>query len=187
MNEKELDQKLDKLVQEGPTFGQSQFQTEAFVIQKHNQPARAYRQILLELTNKYAALKKARIGLKRSEAKIRLLNKRLERTKDEDRRVLVECDIEDLLVDLKSSEKLVRDAIIECNQLWQALEKSEKFTSEEFEKQELLYWQERLVKDAQLQMAYSGGIEPGTALSLANLGMNPLQVKSELKALESKG
>jgi hypothetical protein len=177
-----IEQEIKKATDDGPTFGQSHFQTYSFNINKHTTKARQYRQILLELSQKTIALKTARITRKKLNAEISVLKKKFDKTDDIDKKTIVECKIESKQLALEIEEKLIADAIKECNFLYDQFKQYKHVTDEEFEKEELQYWKARLEIDAQLSVLSTGRIDIGTALSLAQIGINP--VKLQLEALQ---
>ncbi len=97
---------LDEARKDGPTFGQSQFQLKQFVIGNDINP-RSYRQILLELDIKLHDLKKCRIKYRKINAQLSLLESKLSKETNEHRRIVIECDIEDKLLDREKEQKLV--------------------------------------------------------------------------------
>jgi hypothetical protein len=139
-----IEAEIKKAIDNGPTFGQSHFQTHAFNIGKHTTKARQYRQILLELNQKIIALKTARINRKKFTAEINILQMKLNKTADNDERTLVECDIESKQLTLEMEEKLIVDAIKECNYLYDQFKQYKHVTGNNFEEEERLYWKSRL-------------------------------------------
>jgi hypothetical protein len=186
MNNKILDEiKFDKFFKEslenGPTFGQSKVQIEKFVVGTHCTLARQYRQLLLYFSDKYTALKKARIRRKKIEAELNIIRKKIETLQDQDLRTIQECSYEEMELDLNNEEKLIIDAISECNFLYTLIESIPKATAEEFEKQELEYWAKRLSGEAQLQLMDRGSINEGTQKALMDIGINPLEATLKLR------
>jgi hypothetical protein len=186
MSDNILDEiKFDKFMHEalvdGPTFGQSKIQIEKFVVGSHCTSARQYRQLLLYFSEKYTALKKARIRRKKISAELNIIRKEIETLQDQDLRTIQECAYEDMELDLKNEEKLIVDAIAECNFLYTLIESIPKATAEEFEKQELEYWSKRLSGEAQLQLMDRGSIDQGTQKALVDIGINPIEATLKLR------
>lgn len=179
-NEFNLDKEIEQAIKEGPTFNQSNFQTYTFNIAKHKADARSYRQVLLELNNKYIALKQSRINRKKINAQISMLKRDIEIEKDEYKKIILECDIEERLLGLDVEEKLILDAINECNALYAIFKTLPKCSFDEFEKQEQDYWTKRLTLDAELDILSTGRIGQGTASSLLQIGLNPLQLQLDI-------
>lgn len=171
---------LEEAIKNGPTFGQSFFQTGNFVINKHQSAGRSYRQVLMEINTRVTALKKAEVSVKRINAEINKLNKKLNNCSDIDEKTIIECDIEDKQIDLSNQEKLVNDSIAECNYLYEIFKQMPKMSHEEFEKEEQNYWKNRLLLDAELSVLASGKIDTGTAAALVQIGVNPLQAQTEI-------
>lgn len=170
-------------IDNGPTFGMSSFQVRAFVLGKNkvgSGDARNYRQVLLELSQKLDGLKRYRINLDRINIKIEMLNKRIEKEKNEHKKRLLECDLQDKFLDLESAEKLVKDAIKTCNEMYFYFKQLPSFTEEQFEQAEEQYWIERISNEAQLSVVSTGSIDLGTAQSLQQLGFDPLKTKLEI-------
>jgi len=171
---------ISKAISEGPSFAQSSFQTNKFTIDSHGTPGRAYRQVLMALDEKVTALKKARIGVKITLAKIEKMRKKLEETIGEEDREILSCKIELKKIDLETTNKLVKDAIKDCNELYTKFKTIPHVSDEEFEKQELEYWTKRLSLDAELSILATGRIDNGIAMSLLNIGINPVKAQLEL-------
>ena len=172
-----LDKVISDLIKNGPSFSQSKFQTYAFIVKKHNSGPREYRQLLLELNQKYAALKLAQIESRKTKAKLSLLSKKIEVQVDKDKKTILECNYDKLMLSFLGQEKLVLDAIDECNYLYSEIEKMPKYTNEDFEKAEEVYWKSRLMLDAELSVLATGRIDVGTAQSLVAIGIDPLSLQ----------
>lgn len=183
--EQKIEKELKEAMEKGPTFGDSLFQIQAFNIGKHETDSRAYRQILLELDKKFTVLKKARIHRRRTYAKLGLLHEKIEQQTNHYEKELLQCDLEEIEIDLAREDKLIKDAILECNMLYEAFKKLPKITREEFEAKEGEYWGKRLVRDAQREMLQFGSVSSGTSQSLQSIGYNPYTVQTELKCLQA--
>lgn len=173
----ELEQKIAELIKNGPSFGQSKFQTHSFIVKKHNSGPREYRQLLLELNDKYTALKITQIETRKTKAKLAILSEKIEKESDKNRKIILECNSDKLMLELSNQEKLVSDAIDQCNYLYSEIEKMPAYTNEDFEKAEEDYWKKRLILDAELSVMSSGRIDVGTAQSLVALGVDPLNLQ----------
>jgi hypothetical protein len=190
LNKKVLEE-IREAIDSGPSFAQSHFQTSSFVISNHQGEARSYRQTLLALNEKITALHKAEIGVRRTELEIKKLKAKMEIERDSNERGIIQCDIEDKELDLGTTKKLVMDAIGDCNHLYAVFKSFPKgITNEQFEKEEHEYWKKRLSLEAELSILATGRIDTGTAMSLLNIGVNPvqaqLQLEKDLKLLEKK-
>lgn len=183
-NFKQINQELKKAIIEGPTFSdKSRFQLEKFVIGANKGEAREYRQLLLQINEKSVALNKSEIRRKKIKAEIGYLNEQLTSESNQYKKTMLECDIEDKILDLEQEEKLIMDAAVEFSTMYSIFTNMPKFTAEEFEQNELEYWKNRLIKDAQLQVLERGTIEAGTAKALNQMGFNPLQLQVEIKTV----
>lgn len=185
LDENAVKEFLDKALKDGPSLDRSDFQIQKFVIEKHGTGARAYRQILLEFSDRFRTLQKARIRRERLNLKLAELEAKYEKSKSP----YIKLDIEEKIIDRDHEDKLVMDAIHICNLLWAALEKSKKYTRAEAEAEENTYWEQRLIGDAELQVLSKGTIDPGTSQSLGYIGVNPVDVQislaHQLKQIES--
>lgn len=179
----EIEAKLSKAMLIGPTFGESMLQVEAFNINKHGSQERQYRQLLLELDKWYTALKKAELATKKTNAEIELLKEKISKQSNPNKKIILECDLEDKHLDLKISEKRVLDAINLCNFLYAKFEQYPEFTRNDFEKSELAYWRDRFIKEAQLSLVSTGTVNEGLSQSLVSVGINPITMIAELKHL----
>lgn len=181
IDESKIEEMLKTAMIEGPTFGQSRLQWSAFNVNKHESLGRSYRQVLLEINQKLSALKLCRITRKKLDAEIAVLQNSLRWTVFKHKRTIIKCDIESKQLSLEGQEKMIVDCINELNYLWSEFEKMPKISREEFEAQEFEYWKKRFITDAQLQLAARGTVDEGTARSLLDIGLNPVQVILELK------
>lgn len=177
----DLEKEIQNILDNSPTLGNSKFQLDKFVINKQQTTGRVYRQAILELRERFIALKRARINKKKIEAEISLLEKKLSKQVDENKKTIIECDIEEKIIDLESQEKLVKDAIEMCNYLYSGISQMKPISSEEFEKEEEQYWTKRLVQDARLSIAATGTISSDIASSLESIGINPIIAQAELQ------
>lgn len=177
----ELEDKIDALLLNAPTLGNSKFQMEHFVINKHQTKGRAYRQAILELRERYTALRKARLARKKIEAEINLLEEKFKKQTNDNKKVIISCEIEDKRIDLEDQVKLINDSIEMCNFLYSGISKMGSVSSEEFEKEEHRYWAERLIQDAKLSVLSTGVIKSDIAESLKAIGINPIEAQLQLQ------
>ena len=64
--EAKITQELKEAIENGPSFGDSDFQITRFNVMRHESDSRKYRQVLLELDKKVTALRKVKINRKRN-------------------------------------------------------------------------------------------------------------------------
>jgi hypothetical protein len=126
-------------------FENSKFQTDNFVIAGSITPARAYRSIGLRMMSKIEALREAKYSRKRMEIDIEELQEKIanpETNKFERRRA--ELDIEQKLESLPYADKLINDAVVELNYLYEHFKALPKYSREEFESEESIHFEQRL-------------------------------------------
>jgi len=115
-------------------FENSAFQTEQFVIASQITPERAYRAIGLRLSSRLRALQEAKFGAMKEDVDIEELQAKIDdpdTNKFERRRA--EIDIQQKISNRSFTQKLINDAVHECNVLYSHFQKLPKFTREEFE------------------------------------------------------
>lgn len=125
-------------------FENSKFQTKHFVLDAQITPARAYRALGLRLHDRLNALNSAKYAKLREEIDIEEIREKISDpfiNKFEKRRL--EVDLMQKLDAAPFSDKLIRDAIEECNFLYAELQKFPKYTKEEFEAEEERHFLER--------------------------------------------
>jgi hypothetical protein len=125
-------------------FGNSQFQTEKFVIGGERTPERAYRAIGLAMSSKLQALKEEYYKRKKEDIDIEELEYKIKKTKNKFDKKRYAIKIEQKLSNRKSTDKLINDALAELNILYNAFKELPKYTREEFEKGEYKYFEQKL-------------------------------------------
>lgn len=187
MDTDKLKEKIENLLNASPTLDRSMYQIDNFILGPQAATSgRLRRSITLELRDRYMALQKAEIGRKRTEAEIRICKRKLELQKDTDKRVLIECDIDDKYLELNSSTKLIKDAIDQANLLLARLEATPQVSDSEFESQESEYWKNKLVTQARLQVLAHNTIDPATAEALIQIGIDPVLTQLKLFEMNQK-
>ena len=163
--------KVRDLVQEieNVPFGNSVFQIQQFVAHEET-PERTYRKVLLQIDQKMKALMECKFRRKRKEIEIKELKEKIKRATGFKKEYL-EVDLEEVEHGLNEEIKLINDALIEIKAYEAVLEKLPVFTREEFEQGELSYWQNRLMKMAELEMKSTGAIGVGSLQSLEQIGL----------------
>ena len=123
------------------------FQVRNFIIAAALTPERAYRAIGLRLQNRLRALQEAKFGALREQIDIEELKEKIEDTNTSkfDRR-RAQIDIDQKISNQAFTSKLINDAITECNVLYSYFKQLPKFTREEFEAGEELYFTKRLTR-----------------------------------------
>ena len=131
-------------------FENSQFQTENFVIAASITPERAYRAIGLRLQSRLKALQEAKFGALREEIDIEELEAKIADpdTNDFDRR-RAQIDIDQKRSNQPFTAKLINDAVVECNVLYDHFKKLPKYTRAQFEAGEQPHFEARLTRAVQ--------------------------------------
>ena len=126
-------------------FENSAFQTDNFAIASQMTPERAYRAIGLRLSSKLRALQESKFAAMREEIDIEELQAKIDdpNTNSYDRR-RAEIDIQEKLTNRPFTQKLIRDAVVECNLLYVHFNKLPKYTRAEFEAGENTHFRMRL-------------------------------------------
>ena len=149
-------------------FGNSVFQIQNFTDGKET-PQRRYRHCLLQLNQKYNALKECEFRRRRHDIDIEEINEKLLSAKGFEKQRL-EIDLQEKQHYLEIELKLIEDCVIEVAAYNQILDDLPKFTREEFEAAECTYWRERLLGDARRELISTGTISCQIISSLENIG-----------------
>jgi len=129
-------------------FGNSKFQNIYFVANNEDTPARAYRHIGLRLFNRIRALKEAYFNRKKEDIDLMELREKIaDPSTSKFDRMRYEIDIERILSNRPDIDKLIYDALIEVNTLYNMYKKLPKYTGDSFEKEERLHYEIRLQKE----------------------------------------
>ncbi len=150
-------------------FGNSVFQILNFTDGKES-PARRYRHCLLQLHQKINTLKECEFRRKRSEIDIEELKCNIKNALSFNKRRL-EVDLEEKEYGLKTEIKLIEDCMVEVNTYKTILKKLPTFTRSEFEGEEQIYWEKRLLADARRELTSTGTIGVGVISSLEGVGL----------------
>ena len=155
-------------------FGNSEFQTKNFVIAAKKTPGRAYRTIGLQLFSTIQNVKKniVQIELDAIDIEENEHKMSLPETSEFDKRRLKIKNIE-LNENRKWVEKLLSDALIELNYLYQEFKKFPAYTREKFELEEELHFK----IDLEQQIATCGGAHD----SLLNCTLNAPRLNEMLE------
>jgi DNA-directed RNA polymerase subunit K/omega len=158
-------------------FGNSEFQTTAFVIAAQQTPARAYRAIGLQMMSVINAVRAALLAQKKMEIDIEELEHKstLDATSEFDKRRF-RLDIIEKQSGAQWQQKLLNDSLRELDVLYREFKRHPGYTREEFEGQEGQHFDLRLKRQLQL-----GG--PGE--SLANMNQDLPNMQKYLAAVEA--
>jgi hypothetical protein len=156
----------------------SRFQLEHFVAGQHDTDEQQYRQVLLEIQSLIFSIKNARLKIKKGElevAKLRSNNDEIDNVEAE----IMELGLEQSLLVLSGAEKELADLV----DMWEQF--PHKYTAEELEKLQPVYWEARLMRQAQLEALGSNGkIGWGALDALRQIGK--LSIDEEITDLERK-
>lgn len=128
-------------------FENSAFQTENFVLAAQITPERAYRSLGLRLQSRLQALQEAKVGALKEEIDIEELQEKIAdpNTNKFDRRRF-EIDIQQKITHRPFTQKLLNDAVHECNLLYSHMQKFPEYTREDFEAGERKHFTQRLTR-----------------------------------------
>jgi hypothetical protein len=155
-------------------FENSDFQNRNFVVAAQLTPERAYRAIGLRMSAKIRALKEAMYGRELEDIDIEEMREQLqseEVDKYEKRRI--EVKIAQKLDTRNYTDKLINDALRECNVLYSEFKKHPNYTREEFEAGEEVHFTEHLLRQV------NGCV--GARESLANMQHDYKSIESTLQ------
>ena len=129
-------------------FGNSEFQNLNFVIEGEITPARMLRHCLLRLNERITALRDAYYTLELEDIDIEELKEHLELTTNKFEKRRLSIKIEQKKVNRISTDKLIKDCLIEIETLYTAYSKLPKYTRKEFESEERKHFELLLTRDA---------------------------------------
>lgn len=129
-------------------FGNSEFQNLNFVINGEITPARMLRHCLLRLNDRISALRETYYNIELEKIDLEEMQEKLEveSNKFEKRRLTIK--IEQKKVNRISTDKLIKDCMVEIETLYTAYSKLPKYTREEFELEERKHFELLLTRDA---------------------------------------
>ena len=163
-------------------FSQSNFQNLEFQI-KHLTEGRTRRQILLEINEKYKALKECEFRRRRLVIEKSKLQRKKKWSPFRSVRELAAIDLEEKNYAIVLENKLLQDALYDFEMYKHALEQTKPMTREEYEKEEKTYWRERMLKEARMQIIagrISPGLSAGLLEQLEKIGVSPAMIADEL-------
>lgn len=174
---------LDELreAMENVPFGNSQFQIEKFILDEPS-PERQYRKALLQINQKLAALDECKFRRQRLEIDLEEIDDRIAKSKNKFEKQRLKIDKEEKELQLTKEVKLINDAIIEVETYYKVYSSLPKFTRKQFELSEYVYWERRLIADAERELLTTGRIDLGTLKSLNQINITP--VRTEVGQIE---
>jgi len=141
----------------------SRFQLENFVIGQHDTAEQQYKQTLIEIQALIFTIKNVSLELKKSEIELQ----RLKNSTDEIS--LVDAEIKEL--GMQQTRLIMAGAVRELQdlvQIWESF--PEKFTYEDLESNQPLYWDARLTRQAQLEALGKNQVEWSSIDALRQIG-----------------
>lgn len=162
-------------------LGMSDYQILNFVL-NHETPARVYRQVALEMRERYAVVKTASFRRRKAEAKRRAAEAKALQGGEDDQLELLAIEREEAEWEIQQEDRLIRDTLHELDVISGALKGLPTYTREAFEAEERDYWEKRLVRHAQRQQLGQGRVDEGVLEALAKIGFNPCDVVRDLSA-----
>lgn len=156
-------------------FENSFYQNKLFVISAEQTPARAYRAIGLRMLSKIRALKEVKLDMQLAELDIEENKYKIsldETSSFDKRRLEIKC----LKIESESSftKKLINDAIVELDFLYEELKKYHRYNREEFEAEEETHFQ--LSMENQIHANGNGAV-----ISLQNMHQDKPKLDKMLK------
>lgn len=130
-------------------FGNTGFQTEAFVIAAQITPARAYRSIGLQMHSILSSLRSKQYDKEKFQIQIDELKHIIESPDtDEFTRRKKEIELKEAMISSRWADKLMQDSIKELNIYYSYFKQFPKYTREQFEREERLYFEQSLQRQA---------------------------------------
>jgi hypothetical protein len=137
-------EEIAKRMQDIP-FENSCFQNENFVIGDHATPARQYRAICLRISSKLNAVKELKYNRELEQIKLDKWNYQLTTDIDEFKKRKLQAKITHKLETREYTDKLLNDALVEIDFLYNKLVEYPVYTREQFELEEYKYFEAKLL------------------------------------------
>ena len=165
---------IEERMKEVP-FGSSAFQIQHFIAEQKT-PERQYQKVLLQLDSKMRAMKDCEFRRRKKEIEIDEIKYKLSNLDANDREQSfkirkLEIDLEKADYLLEHEIKLIEDCMIEIKIYEKIIEQLPRYTREDFEKAEELYWTQRLIGDAERERLANGHVSVGTITALEQIGV----------------
>ena len=161
-------------------FGNTRFQNEMFVIAANVTPARMYRSIGLELHTRLQALRSVQFQVKKSRVRIEQLKQEIANPEvNLYEKQLKQIELEETTSGMLWDEKTTNDALVELNLFYDKFKKFPRYTREQFEAEERLYFEQKLQRQV---LGLNGAKE-----SLLNMIDDKETLKAFLGNVELKG
>jgi len=142
----------------------SRYQLQNFVIGKHDTNPMRWRQILLEAQQLAYNIRMAELDIQRKQIEI----ERLLATGD----AIDAIEAEEKRIGIIMTERALRGAELEFSWLQEAATETGAYTLEEIEEDQPLYWEARLLRQAEIeQLATRNGVSSGNLESMNSAGL----------------
>jgi len=159
------------------------YQLEKFVVGRHETEEMRYAHCVLNIRIKYNALRRSKIALEKIDFQIEQLKVKAEDMGDK----LSEFKWREKVIDKEEAEGAVLGAIRELSALykiWNTFEK--KYTREEINAVQEIYWKKRLSKQAENDLLATGRVSKGNLESLSHIGMTANPQLDHVREVEQK-
>ena len=150
-------------------FGYSVYQIKTLMAKET--PERQYRNAALQLRQKIIAMKDCEWRRKRFEIDIAEIQEKLLSKTDTFEGQRLQVDLEEKQFLLGNEIKLIKDCLIEIAVYREILKTLPKFSRQDFEKAEPVYWKNRFLADAKREVIGTGTIGAGTIKGLEQVGI----------------
>lgn len=164
-------------------FGQSAYQIKNLQLQQLSKE-RTRRQVLLEMWEKYKALKECYFNRQQKQIERKRLEWKAKWLPFKNMRDMAKVELARKAYEIAMENKLLKDALHDFDLYKQCYDSMPEMTREEYEKSESKYWKDRLMGDARMAIIagnISPMLSPGTLESLMKIGVSPAEVLEELK------
>lgn len=166
-------------------FEKSEFEIMNFVCNEGT-PARTRRKIALQINTEVQAIEFNSFKIKECQIDIDEAKDKLDREENKYDRRRLELEIEQKELGISNSKKLVDDCLYRIGVYKKALAMTPKCNREDYEAQELPYWQARLTRDARLQLRTNGRIDTGTLKALEQAGVTVNNTDGRLEFINGR-
>lgn len=144
----------------------SDYQIEKFVVGQYDSPERQYMQCVLELSIKHDNIRRALLERQRIGLDIEALGQRANDSR-------ASLDLLERQYDLENTDRAILGALREFDVLFAIYESLPKFTHEQLQAAEADYWQRRLRRQANDDIATIGAVAHGNREALRQIGVDP--------------
>lgn len=156
------------------------YELQHFVVDQHDTPQQQYAQCVLELQNKFNAVRRTLIHKRRTQIEIDELRSK----KDSPLSV---CDAELKQIDLEEQDLALLGALREFQALYRIFKSFDtKFTRKELNDAQGEYWVKRLTRQANHDLLASGRVSVGNIDALRMIGRSPVPQLDHIRDVERR-